>query len=178
MSRKEAAAPLPPETAAAPAEDGSGLMQALMQRSAAEPAPARIDGVLIGLLLDFDEAGRPLVLVPGFGETPRPARACCVLTPEQRGHQCALLFEGGDPEQPLVMGMLQQPVVALQTSGETTVRQEVDALHVRAEHAIELHCGKASLRLTSSGRVELRGTTVVSHATGLNRIRGASVKLN
>ena len=56
--------------------------------------------------------------------------------------------------------------------------EELKAMAQEAERAIELRCGKASLRLSSDGRIELRGTTVVSHATGLNRIRGASIKLN
>ena len=51
-------------------------------------------------------------------------------------------------------------------------------LHLHARHAIELHCGEASFRMSADGRIELRGSTLVSHATGLNRIRGASVKLN
>ncbi|TDR34746.1 hypothetical protein DFR29_1442 [Tahibacter aquaticus] len=177
MSAKLPAAAAPPEKTDA-VEDATGLMQALMRRPAQESAPERIDGVLIGVLHDIDEAGSPRVLVPGYSDSPRVARACCTLAPEQAGQQCALMFEGGDPARPLIMGLLQQPVITLQTRGSTQARQDVDTLHVRAEHAIELHCGKASLRLTSNGRVELRGTTVISHATGLNRVRGASIKLN
>ena len=43
---------------------------------------------------------------------------------------------------------------------------------------IELRCGRASLIMEKDGRITLRGTRVVSHASGTNRIRGGSVQLN
>lgn len=163
-----------------PGSDAAELMQTLLgvrpvATAAGEPL---IHGVLVGVLHDFDESGQPRIVVPGRMETPSVARAICPLSPGQEGSQCALLFEGGDPARPLIMGVLQEPVLTLHAVGAVTTTQESESFSVEAERAIELRCGKASLRLSSDGRIELRGTTVVSHATGLNRIRGASIKLN
>ncbi|MNF02982.1 hypothetical protein D3C80_2022180 [compost metagenome] len=58
------------------------------------------------------------------------------------------------------------------------VQDDGDSLRIGHDKEIALHCGKASLRMTRDGRIELRGTTLISHATGLNRVRGASIKLN
>lgn len=161
----------------APRDAAAELMQALLgSRPLAAEAP--IQGVLVGLLHDFDATGQPRIVIPGRIEQPRVARSLCSLSPGQEGRQCALLFENGDPAQPLIMGLLHEPVITVHAAGAVTAMQEAESFRVEAERAIELRCGKASLRLSSDGRIELRGTTVVSHATGLNRIRGASIKLN
>jgi Domain of unknown function (DUF6484) len=158
--------------------DAAALMQSLLgARPVLQPASG-IAGVVIGVLHDFDADGQPRVRVPGRIDVPAVARACCVLSPGQEGSQCALMFEGGELSRPLVMGVLQDPVITLQAEGAVSVVEDGEVFSIEAEHAIELRCGKASLRLTGDGRIELRGTTVVSHATGLNRIRGASIKLN
>jgi hypothetical protein len=166
---------------AASAGDASDLMQALIgarPAATAVTAEAPLHGVLVGVLHDFDDSGRPRVIVPGHIVVPRVARAICALGPGQEGRQCALLFEEGDLARPLIMGVLQEPVITIHALGATTTTQEAESFTVEAERAIELRCGKASLRLSSDGRIELRGSTVVSHATGLNRMRGASIKLN
>ena len=142
--------------------------------SAAAPA-----GVTIGFIADLDLDGCPRVIVPGGDDTPLRARALCVVQAAERGRQCALMFENADPRQPLILGLLQHPVLSLYSpDGDVAVQRNGEELVLQAETAIELRCGDASLRLSADGRVELRGATVISHATGLNRIRGASIKLN
>jgi hypothetical protein len=49
---------------------------------------------------------------------------------------------------------------------------------VSAKHELVLRCGRASITLDSDGKVTIRGTQVVSHASGVNLIRGGSVQLN
>lgn len=51
-------------------------------------------------------------------------------------------------------------------------------LVLEADSALTLRCGKASITLTRDGRIVLRGTTVVSRATGVNRVVGGTIKLN
>jgi hypothetical protein len=146
----------------------------------AEPRRATAPGgVTIGFVADLDHDGCPRVIVPGGDDVPLRARSLCAVQASERGRQCALMYENGDPRQPLILGLLQHPVLSLHSpSGEVTVERNGDELLLQAEAAIELRCGDASLRLSADGRVELRGATVISHATGLNRIRGASIKLN
>ncbi|MCY1281873.1 hypothetical protein D9M70_306930 [compost metagenome] len=88
------------------------------------------------------------------------------------------MFGGGNLASPILMGMLHHNVLALTHSGEVQVQDDGDSLRIGHDTEIALHCGKASLRMTRDGRIELRGTTLISHATGLNRVRGASIKLN
>ncbi|MBL8300003.1 MAG: hypothetical protein JNN30_16815 [Rhodanobacteraceae bacterium] len=159
--------------------DASDLMQSLLgPRTVAPVVSSPLHGIVIGLLYDFTAAGQPRIVVPGRLEQPCEARAICALDPSQQSRQCALMFESGDPGRPLILGMLHDPVVTVHTSGDATVHRDQDTFRVEAAEAIELNCGAASLRLSADGRVELRGSTVVSHSTGLNRIRGASIKLN
>ena len=60
----------------------------------------------------------------------------------------------------------------------TEVSQDGEAVHITAERELVLTCGDASIRMTSDGRITLRGERIVSHAKGANRVRGGSVHLN
>jgi hypothetical protein len=51
-------------------------------------------------------------------------------------------------------------------------------LVVSAQREVVLRCGQASLTLREDGCIELRGTSILTHAEGANRIRGGSVQLN
>lgn len=156
-----------------------GLLEAMLRRQAEVSADnARVDGVLIGWLADIDDNGTPLVMVPEMLQEPRPAVSLCHLTEDHVGTQCAVMFGGGNRDNPILMGMLHHNVLALTHSGGAQVQDDDESLRIGHEREIALHCGKASIRLTRDGRIELRGTTLISHATGLNRVRGASVKLN
>jgi hypothetical protein len=142
-------------------------------------ASAAAGGVVIGFIADLDHDGCPRVIVPGGDDVPLRARSLCPVQAVERGRQCALMYENGDARHPLILGLLQHPVLSVHArNGDVAVERHGDELLLQADAAIELRCGNASLRLSADGRVEVRGTTLVSHATGLNRIRGASIKLN
>ena len=79
---------------------------------------------------------------------------------------------------PIVMGLLQMPVIALGASTGFDVDEATGSIDIFSEREINLHCGDAHFRMTAEGLIEMRGNKVVSHSTGLNRVRGASVKLN
>lgn len=166
--------------------EGASAAAECVQQENATPSPApqtksptmASNGVVIGFISHINDLGLPCVAIPGSADEALPARSLCAITAEHRGQQCALLFENGDQRAPLILGLLQHPVLSLQGDIEQA-RHTVDGeLHLHARHAIELHCGEASFRMSADGRIELRGSTLVSHASGLNRIRGASVKLN
>lgn len=139
-------------------------------------AAARIDGVAIGVLMGFTDEGTPLVVFPGnLAEAAVPARTTAQLTPEDVGREVALLFEGGDPALPLVVGRLIRPEPVAVTVRRDGVEER---LNLTAEREIVLRCGKASITLTRAGKVLIRGEYVSSRATGANRIKGGSVQLN
>jgi hypothetical protein len=136
----------------------------------------RIDGVVIGVLLGFGEDGSPLVAFPGNPEERAlPARSTARLQDSDAGREVALLFEGGDPRLPMVIGLLQQ-----QRAPASSLVAEVDKdrITLRADKQIVLKCGKASITLTSDGKVIIRGSYLLSRSSGPNRIKGGSVQLN
>ncbi|APG86370.1 hypothetical protein SAMCCGM7_pA0031 (plasmid) [Sinorhizobium americanum CCGM7] len=135
----------------------------------------RIEGVVIGILLGF-EGGAPLVVFPGNPrETALPARSLADLTSVTIGAEVALLFEGGDPARPLVVGRIVEP--ARKTSTPNVVR-DGERVRITGDERIELRCGKATIIMEKDGHITIRGTYVTSHASAANRIRGGSVNLN
>src|SRR4051812_15153812 len=56
--------------------------------------------------------------------------------------------------------------------------QARERIEICAEKEIVLRCGKASITLTRSGKILIRGTYVLSRSSGAQRIQGASVQIN
>lgn len=139
--------------------------------------PARLDGVVIGILLDVPQAGTPVVAFPGCpSETGIAARTTAELSRDDIGAQVALMFEAGDPGRPLVIGRIQR---GLETVGPVSVaRLDGERLELSAEHEIVLRCGKASITLTRAGKVIIQGAYLSSRSSGANRIKGGSVQIN
>ena len=146
------------------------------------PAPpasarARLDGVVIGVLLDVPQAGAPVVAFPGCpGETGIAARTTTALSRDDIGAQVALMFEAGDPSRPLVIGRIQR---GLETAEPVSVAHlDGERLELSAEREIVLRCGKASITLTRAGKVIIQGAYLSSRSSGANRIKGGSVQIN
>ena len=49
---------------------------------------------------------------------------------------------------------------------------------IEGEEEVSLRCGEASITLRRDGRVVVRGAYVETHASGTNRIKGGSVRIN
>jgi hypothetical protein len=47
-----------------------------------------------------------------------------------------------------------------------------------ADDEIQLKCGKGMILITKQGKVVVRGTQLVSHSSGTNKIKGAAVRIN
>jgi hypothetical protein len=139
-------------------------------------AVPRIEGVVIGTLLELDVIGSPRVDYPGNPAGALPARTMAPLNSAKIGRNVALMFEGGDPSKPIVLGILQRPgcpdpkALQVEMDGETLV--------LTGKKEIVLSCGKASITLTRSGKVLLRGAYVSSRSSGVNKIKGGSVQIN
>jgi hypothetical protein len=147
------------------------------KRPSARRKDASVGSVVIGVLVGFDPAGVAEVDYPGNALGALPARSILPLSDAQAGREIVLLFEGGDPTRPVVMGIVQPPVA---TPPARRVRATVDGetLTITAEKEIVLRCGEASLILTREGKIQLRGTYLLSRSSGVNRIQGGSIELN
>lgn len=158
------------------------LDQASADASPAAPAvPARIDGVLTGVLIGFKEGGAvPLVIFPGQPRTAAiAARATVDLHGAHIGRPVVLMFDGGDPLRPIVLGCIRGENTALaQQPGQVEVDADGERLLVSAREQLVLRCGKASITLTKAGKVLIQGAYVSSRSSGVIRIKGGSVQLN
>lgn len=142
----------------------------------------KIDGVVIGLLLTIDMDGRSLVAFPGNpAETAVPARTTAQFQSEDIGCEVALLFEGGDPTLPLIIGKIQHvetDQVDNSQNQSATAELDGESIVLSARQNITLKCGKASITLTKAGKILLRGAYLLSRSSGVNRIKGGSVQIN
>jgi hypothetical protein len=84
-------------------------------------------------------------------------------------------FLDGDPEQPVILGLLRDrlDVDARDPAVVTEARIELSA-----SRQLLLRCGESAVELHDDGRVVIRGTDVQSISSGSNKLTGASVDIN
>ncbi len=168
--------------------DVADLLSPLLQQgptSVPAPTPALsgpIHGVIVGELLALaDNGSTPLVRFEGqVGDGALRARSTVDLHGPHIGQPVVLMFEGGDPCRPIVMGVVRQAAGWPLPDPPAQVAVDADGqrLIVSAKEQMVLRCGKASITLTQAGKVLIEGSYVLSRSTGVNRIKGGSVQLN
>lgn len=145
-------------------------------------ASSKIEGVVIGELIGItDEGCTPLVLYPGQpGSAAIRAQTTVDLHSAHIGRRVALMFDNGDPLQPIVMGWLRQDdsLPLAEQPGQVEMDADGERLIVSAKEQVVIRCGKASITLTKAGKVLIQGAYVLSRSSGVNRIKGGSVQLN
>ena len=151
--------------------------------------PERSGGeVIVGTLAGVNDSGEPLVQHP-LDRSGRIilARTTVPLDHGQVGRHVVIAFEEGDLARPIVLGVVCRPDDSLAAESirqPPTVRLPVKAavdgeqLVLSADREIVLQCGEASITLTRAGKILLRGTYLLSRASGVNRIKGGSVQIN
>lgn len=167
------------------------MLEALLQKPAAitpqeertaNPAAIPAAGIVIGTCESIGQDGAPLVTYPGGPPAPVPAASLVPFTAADAKRAIALSFPAGPHGTPLVLGFLWHPdhstMPAESTGDPIEVIADGKALHIEAQESITLRCGKASMTLTADGQILMRGAYISSHSTGMQRIKGASVKLN
>jgi uncharacterized protein DUF6484 len=131
-------------------------------------------------------AGLPGELLVDIGRGPRRARraakfeAPALTTDRAAGASVLVLLEDGDPERPIVLDFVVDPATAAppNAASELDVRTDGRRVVIEAEREILLRCGKSYILIREDGQVVVKGTNVVSHATGANKIKGGSVRIN
>jgi hypothetical protein len=149
--------------------------------AAAQPVPPHI-APAVGRLRGFDLLDQPLVgdLAALPGEVV-PGRSTVALQRAQVGREVLVLFDGGDPRAPIVIGVLEpRPLQddALLPPPRSAVLVDGERHLIEAEREIVLRCGEASITLTRAGKVLIKGSYVLSRSTGYNKIKGAAVDIN
>ena len=152
--------------------------------------------IMLGTLVDMDAQGQPLVeFHAGSSSEKHIALTTQSLTRKQIGRQVAILFANGDLSRPVIMGLIHSPLQEmLETFGDQSSSKnelELDANHkiddvqvdgeritLKGKKEIVLKCGEASITLTRSGKVLIRGKYLLNRSSGVNRIMGGSVQVN
>ena len=136
-----------------------------------------LPSVLVGRISAMLESGEPLVDFPGNTTGSLvSARSLVPIRSADAGRKVALTFEDGDPSLPIIMGILQ--TIEREAGRPLEVRLDEESLTLSAKKEIVLQCGKASITLTSAGKVLIRGAYLLSRSSGVNRIKGGSVQIN
>lgn len=174
-------APAAAESSTPPEAAPEWLRGSIAAREGAS-APTLVTGHLHGI----DDEGR-LLFVPEGGETPLPV-AVGMEIPDgrlvravRRGAR-ALVARTADPQPRwLLVGLVRERIATGARDarpGRLEVTMDGEKVRLEAEHDIELRCGQASITLRYDGRIEVRGTHILSASRGPNRVKGATIALN
>ncbi len=176
-----------PQDSTAAADELNPLSQLLQGPALPIAAPSlatapTAQGVVIGTLLALTDDGQtPLVSFAGQpGSAAIRARSVVDLHGPHMGCQVVLMFEQGDMNRPIVMGVVRGPAGWPEQEAPATVDVDADGqrMLVSAKDQLVLRCGKASITLTRSGQVLIDGTYIASRSSGVNRVKGGAVQLN
>lgn len=145
-------------------------------------APPLVTGHLSGL----DDEGRILFVPEGGAEPITVAIGIEIsdgtLVRAVRRQQRALVARTVDPTPRwTLIGLVRERVSAKARDakpGRLEVVIDGEKLRLEAQHDIELRCGQASITLRYDGRIEVRGTHILSASRGPQRIKGATIALN
>jgi len=151
--------------------------------------------IVLGNIKALDELGRPSVVYSYSGNFFEQIAECVIpIDASMTGKQVALNFISGDVRRPIVMGLVYSPLFELidqfsADKSDQNLASEVDAedapllidgkkVVLEGKEQVELRCGDASITLTKSGKILIRGKYLLNRASGVNRILGGSVQVN
>jgi hypothetical protein len=129
-------------------------------------------GVMIVIVKDagpfVDFAGNP-------ARKPILATSVVPIRETDQGREAVLMFEDCDPLRPIILGLVQDTTL---TAKPTTLQVDGETLELTAQRQVVLRCGEASITLTRSGKVLIRGKYILSRSSGVNMIKGGVIHLN
>jgi hypothetical protein len=158
--------------------------------------------IIIGTVMGLDEQGNALVDFAG-NTLSKPVQAISTVAVNQQhaGRQVALLFNQGNPEKPVIMGLIHSPLQELIENFEIAAADDTseanndadkphadkkmndvfldgERLVLEGKKEIVLKCGESSITLTRAGKILIRGKYLLNRSSGVNRILGGSVQIN
>lgn len=150
--------------------------------------PERIAGQRLGRLVARVAGQGVLVDFRGNPHGPIAARVLASIDVSalafaaDSGAEVLLSFDDEQTDRPIVVGLLHPATSAGAAAPNGVERREalVDGQRVvlNAQDEIVLRCGKASITLRRNGRIVLRGTYLETNSEGVNRVKGAAVRIN
>jgi hypothetical protein len=163
------------------APDNPDFSRILSKPSGTEARPL-LQGVVIGRLLGLvDESRVPLVALPGpAARAGLRARSIVDVYAPHVGRDVLLLFEDGDETKPIIVGLLRDdgPTASSSELGQIELTVDGERVILSAATELVLRCGKSRITLRQDGKIEVSGETILTRATGANRIQGGTVQLN
>ena len=154
-------------------------------------------GTIVGTLVGINPEGQPLVYFPGAPDSQVIARiathdpAFDGEIEQLRGRSLLLAFESRDARLPLIIGIVRETIgrraeappkvsglpQAVGTPGEPlTINGRT--LVFDGQEEIVFRCGQGSITIRADGSIVIKGTRLLSRASEVNKIRGASVQIN
>ena len=147
----------------------------------------------VGHIAAIDDEGRALVQFEGCHGVPVVARSI-VDAPARAGEHpdaiigaaVLLVFEDGQATRPIIVGLVRdqlrpeptRPELRLDLDENRDVIVDGQRLVFDAKQEVLLRCGKSTISLQRDGKVLIRGSHLVSRASGQNRIKGGNINLN
>ncbi len=152
------------------------LLAAATRSDVSMPA---IGTICLGRYLGVDEDGTPQLSCPGGNEGPVLAQSLVPLDTLMPDQTVAWTLPQG-AGMPLIIGKIWTGASPPASASLPTLVEVDDGeeLVLRASRRLTLRCGEAALTLTADGQVLTRGVYISSHASGVQRIRGAAVRIN
>ena len=159
-------------------------MQVTELRSRPQPDPSTPPVLRIGILISVNDAGEGYVDFPGNVLGPRKASWAINISlgqAQKHAHDVTpvvLLLEDSEPLRPVIVGVVRDRLPSEELARPVQVTREDQRLVLEAEGELVLRCGNSSVTLRKDGKIVVRGTDVTSRASGTNKIKGASIRLN
>jgi hypothetical protein len=152
----------------------------------AERTGGRVGQMRLGTIVRIRDGG---VEVDGGADGVRPARVACAeiaaSDPAELIGATVLLFcEERAAARPVVTGLVRDRLPGRPSAEERLLEAEperdivVRGRRVDAQGELVLRCGKSSVTLREDGKVVVKGTRLISRASGTNAVRGGTVRIN
>jgi hypothetical protein len=159
--------------------------------------------VVIGVFSGLNDQGEVLVDYPDNpSKNLLTAISTVALNQGQSGRQVAMLFAEGNPEKPVIVGLIHNALYEMienfeimpaesemteenhnnlagaKTANNDNVYLDGKRVVLEGHEEVVFKCGDASITLTKAGKILIRGKYLLTRSTAVNRIMGGSVQVN